>query len=162
MAYGQALSHIRHVFHPVPYLELRQSLPSRISSVSPFIDQLMLFIARFRNADGSELEIETAVREALANAVVHGNKEDAGKRVYVVCRCTTDGEISIRVEDEGQGFDTDNIADPTTPENRRLPFGRGIYLMKTSMDEIAFEEGGAVVYLRKASNAKPRTGKKTP
>jgi hypothetical protein len=53
------------------------------------------------------------------------------------------------------------LGDPITPENRRLPYGRGIYLMKTSMDESAFEEGGAVVYMRKASNATPGTGKKT-
>jgi hypothetical protein len=53
------------------------------------------------------------------------------------------------------------LGDPTTPENRRLPYGRGIYLMKTSIDESAFEEGGAVVYMGKASNATPGTGKKT-
>jgi serine/threonine-protein kinase RsbW len=101
------------------------------------------------------------MREALANAIVHGNKEDLRKRVYVVCRRTTDGEVSIRVEDEGQGFDIDEVGDPTTSENRRLPYGRGIYPMKTSMDEIAFEEGGAVVYTRKASQATPGVGKKT-
>jgi serine/threonine-protein kinase RsbW len=161
MAHGQALSHTRQVFHGVPFVELRQSLPSQISIISPFVDQLMHFITRFRNADGSELEIETAMREALANAIVHGNKEDLRKHVYVVCRCTTDGEVSIRVEDEGQGFDIDKVGDPTTPENRRLRYGRGIYLMKTSMDEIAFEEGGAVVYMRKASNATPGAGKRT-
>src|SRR5919108_6553501 len=105
MAYGQALSHTPQVFRSVPFIELRQSLPSQTSIISPFVDQLMNFITRFRNADGSELEIETAMREALANAIVHGNKEDLRKRVSVVCRCTTDGEVSIRVEDEGQGFD---------------------------------------------------------
>ena len=161
MAYGQALSHTPQVFHSVPFIELRQSLPSQISIISPFVDQLMRFIAKFRNVDGSELEIETAMREALANAIVHGNKEDARKRVYVVCRCATDGEVSIRVEDEGRGFDLGEVGDPTTLENRRLQYGRGIYLMKRSMDEIAFEEGGAVVYMRKASNATPGAGKKT-
>ena len=149
MAHGQALSHAPRVFRRVPFLELRQSLPSRISIVSPFVDQLMRFIGRFRNADGGELEIETAVREALTNAILHGNKDDARKRVYVVCRCTTDGEVSIRVEDEGHGFDTDKVADPTTPENRCLPYGRGIHLMRMSMDEIGFEQSGTVVYMRK-------------
>ena len=161
MAYGQALSHMPQVFHSVPFIELRESVPSRISVLSPFVDQLMHFIARFRAIDGSELEIETAIREALANAIVHGNKEDARKRVYVVCRCTRDGEVSIRVGDEGPGFDIDKVADPTTPENRHLPYGRGIYLMKASMDEIAFEQGGAVVYMRKASNATSGAAKKT-
>lgn len=162
MAYGQVLSHTPKVVHSVPFIELRQSLPSRISIISPFVDQLMRFVARFRKVDSSELEIETAIREALANAIVHGNNQDTRKRVHVVCRCTVDGEVSVRVEDEGQGFDVDRVADPTAPENRCLPYGRGIYLMKRSMDEIAFEQGGAVVYMRKASNATPGPGKKTP
>lgn len=161
MVYAQSLSHTSQVFRSVPFIELRQCLPSRTSIISPFVDQLMRFIANFRDVDSSELEIETALREALANAIVHGNKEDARKRVYVVCRCTIDGEVSIRVEDEGGGFAVDEVGDPTTPENRHLPHGRGVYLMKRSMDEIAFGQGGAVVYMRKASNATPGTGKKT-
>ncbi|MGA8271716.1 MAG: ATP-binding protein [Candidatus Sulfotelmatobacter sp.] len=157
MAYGQALSHTPQVFRTVPFIELRQSLPSRISIISPFVDQLMRFIARFRNADGSEREIEMAMREALANAIIHGNKKDARKRVYVVCRCTSGGEVSIRIEDEGQGFDVDNVPDPTTRENRLLTHGRGIYLMKTLTDEVCFEQGGAAVCMRKAPNKRPQS-----
>jgi len=56
---------------------------------------------------------------------------------------------SIRVEDGGHGFDTHKVADPTTPENRCLPYGRGIHLMRMSMDEIGFEQSGTVVYMRK-------------
>jgi serine/threonine-protein kinase RsbW len=70
-----------------------------------------------------------APHEALANAIVHGNHEDSRKCVYVACRCSTDGEVSITVRDEGRGFDTNTLADPTTAENRRLTHGRGIYLM---------------------------------
>ena len=133
----------------VPSVELRQSLPSQVAIISRFVDQLMRFIARFRNGDGSELDIEIALREALANAIVHGNQESPRKRVYVTCRCTTDGEVSITVEDEGQGFDSKAVLDPTTPENRLLTYGRGIHLMKTLMDEVRFERGGAVVHIRK-------------
>jgi len=97
------------------------------------------------------LDTEIALREALANAIVHGNQEILHKRVYVTCRCTTDGEVSITVEDEGQGFDSEAVLDPTAPENRLLTYGRGIYLMKTLMDEVRFERGGAVVHMRKDS-----------
>lgn len=144
----------------VPFVELRQFLPSQIEIISPFVDQLMRFITRFRNADGSELDIDLALHEALANAIVHGNRRDARKLVFVVCRCTIDGEVSIRVQDQGQGFDVDTVADPTTTNNRLLAHGRGIYLMKTLMDEIWFEQGGAVVCMRKASSAKAEAGKK--
>jgi serine/threonine-protein kinase RsbW len=161
MAYAQALSSGAPAFRSVPFVELRQSLPSRISIISPFVDQLMGFIARFRNSDGSELDVGMALHEALANAIVHGNQQDPGKSVYVACRCTTDGEVSVTVEDEGQGFDADSVADPTAQENRLLTHGRGIYLMKTLLDEVRFECRGAVVYLRKASNARPAAEKKT-
>ena len=71
------------------FAELQQSFPSRVSAISPFVDQLMQFlrplIHRFRNEDQDELDIEIAVREAIANAVVHGNHEDPQKRVDVNC-----------------------------------------------------------------------------
>jgi serine/threonine-protein kinase RsbW len=95
-----------------------------------------------------------ALREALANAMVHGNHEDHRKLVHVACRCTKDGGVSITVQDEGQGFDNNSIPDPTTPENLLVKHGRGIWLMKTVMDEVRFEQGGALVYMRKKPNAR--------
>jgi serine/threonine-protein kinase RsbW len=159
MACAQAVSLTSPAFRSVPFVELRQSLPSQIAIISLFVDQLMYFITRFRTPDGSELNIEAALHEALANAIVHGNQQDPRKLVCVACRCTTDGEVSLTVQDEGQGFDTAAILDPTTPKNRLLPHGRGIYLMKTLMDDVCFEEGGAVVFMRKASNARPGAGR---
>ena len=68
------------------FVELRNSLPSHVDIVSPFVDQLMHFISRFRVADENNVEIELALREALVNAIVHGNHEDVQKCVYVKCR----------------------------------------------------------------------------
>ena len=133
----------------VSFVELRQSFPSQIHAISPFVDQVMSFITRSRNKGGSETDIEMALIEALENAVVHGNCEDPHKRVYVTCRCTPEGEVSITVQDEGQGFDTGTLPDPTASENRLRTFGRGIYLMKTLMDEVRFEQSGAVVSMRR-------------
>jgi serine/threonine-protein kinase RsbW len=155
MAYTDALSLVPRTFRSVPFVELRQSLPSHIAVISPFVDQLMRFIAKFRAVDGSEMDIDMALREALANAVIHCNQEDHSKRVSVECRCTTDGEVLITVQDEGQGFDSGIVSDPTVSENRLLTYGRGIYLMKTLMDEVCFEQGGAVVYMRKKPDADP-------
>jgi serine/threonine-protein kinase RsbW len=152
MVHNQSLSLLPRNAHSVPFIELRQSLSSRIAAISPFVNQLMRFILKFRSADGSEIEIETALREALANAVVHGNGENSYKRVYVDCRCYMDGEVSITVRDEGQGFNSEEVTNPTTPENLLCTHGRGIYLMKTLMDEVSFEDGGAVVRMRKNSN----------
>jgi serine/threonine-protein kinase RsbW len=160
MAHKQSFSLSPQTLRSVPFVELRQSLPSQVALISPFVDQLMRFIAKCRNDEDSQVDIEAALREGLANAIVHGNHEDPHKRVYVACRCTTDGEVSITVEDEGQGFDSNAVADPTTPENRLVKHGRGIYLMKSLMDEIRFERGGAVVYMRKKPNAGPAAERK--
>jgi serine/threonine-protein kinase RsbW len=140
-------------FKSVPFIELRNSLPSDVDIISPFVDQLMQFISRYREVDGNNFEIEVALREALVNAIVHGNQEDPHKRVYVKCRCTTDGKVSITVEDEGNGFEHDAVPDPTSHGNRLRTNGRGIYLIRTVMDEVVFEQGGSVVHMRKRANA---------
>jgi serine/threonine-protein kinase RsbW len=153
MVHTQSLSLLPRNAHSVPFVELRQSLPNRVAAISLFVEQLMRFILKFRSADGSETDIEMALHEALVNAVMHGNGENSCKRVYVTCRCYMDGEVSITVRDQGKGFDSGSLLNPTFRENLLLTHGRGIYLMKTLMDEVSFEEGGAVVMMRKNSNA---------
>lgn len=136
-------------------MELQQSIPSQISAIAPFIEQLMRFIRNLRKADGSEADIELALQEALANAVIHGNREDAQKHVTVICRCSIYGEVSITIRDEGPGFSSGAVPDPTDSENRLSTHGRGVYLMQSLMDEVWFDEGGAVVHLRKNANGGP-------
>ncbi len=142
---------------PTPMVELRQSIESRVSEITPFVDRLMRFVAPlfryFRQDDEEEFGIEIAVREALANAVIHGNGQDPGKRVHVVCSCTLEGDLLLTVGDEGTGFDVSAIADPTAPENLLLDHGRGIRLMQGFMDEVRFVDGGAVVHLFKRLRA---------
>ena len=79
------------------------------------------------------------------------------KRVRVMCRCNSDGEVRITVRDEGQGFQGDTVPDPTSPENRLSTHGRGIYLMRMLMDEVSFVKGGSVVRMRKKSKADSAT-----
>jgi serine/threonine-protein kinase RsbW len=133
-----------------PCIELEHSLRSEVAAISPFVDKLMRLIRKSGCADEAESDVEIALREALANAIIHGNHEDPGKHVHVHCRCEP-REISIAVKDEGRGFDADAIADPTAPENHGSIHGRGIYLMKALMDEVRFEEGGVVVHMRKST-----------
>jgi len=95
-----------------------------------------------------ESDVEIALREALVNAIIHGNHESPRKHVHVRFRCNPD-EVSIAVKDEGRGFDINEMPDPTASENIGSVHGRGIYLMKAFMDEVRFEEGGVVVHMRK-------------
>jgi serine/threonine-protein kinase RsbW len=136
-----------------PFVELRQSLPSRAAAISAFVDQLMRFIRFFMGtgspAKEAEEEIEIAVSEALANAVIHGNHENQKKQVHIACRCRMDGEVLISVRDEGEGFDSRVVPDPTEAQRLLLTHGRGLHLMKALMDEVSFEENGTVVRMRK-------------
>ena len=136
-----------------PFVELHQALTSRAAAISPFLDQLMRFIRLFMGKFGAtkkdEDEIDIALGEALANAVIHGNHENPEKQVHVTCRCSMDGEVVIALRDEGEGFDSDAVPDPTAPQRRLLSHGRGLHLMRALMDEVSFEENGTVVRMRK-------------
>jgi serine/threonine-protein kinase RsbW len=88
--------------------------------------------------DGDELYwVATALREALANAVRHGNRLEPERKVHL--EYSVDGcEVLIRVEDEGDGFDVSSIPDPTSPENLLRPSGRGIFYMQQFMTRVEF------------------------
>jgi serine/threonine-protein kinase RsbW len=137
--------------HGGPCIQMELSLPSEVAAISLFVDKLMLLIKKCRCAPGHETDIEIALREALDNAVIHGNHEDPRKHVYVSCRCEAEEEVSIVVKDEGQGFDSNAVPDPTAPGAIESSHGRGIYLMKALMDDVRFEHGGTAVYMRKKS-----------
>ena len=139
-----------------PCIQMELALPSEVPAISPFVDKLMLLIKKCRCAPGNGTDIEIALREALENAVIHGNHEDPRKHVYVRCRCEADEVVSIIVKDEGQGFDSNALPDPTGPGAIESTHGRGVYMMKAFMDEVRFEQGGAVVHMRKKSgNTQP-------
>ncbi len=95
--------------------------------------------------------VDIAVREAVANAIKHGNSQDPGKQVLVDLVLEGD-ELVIRVQDEGEGFDPGQVENPLAPENLLRPNGRGIFYMKSFMDDIHYglgPRGGTVVTLRK-------------
>jgi len=100
------------------------------------------------------------LREALVNAIVHGNQQDPHKRVHVKCRRTADGEVSITVEDEGHGFENHTVPDRSSSDHRLWIRGCGIYLITALMDEVDFERGGSVVHMRKRATASSDTTRK--
>ena len=140
-------------------VELRTTLPSRVDVISPFVDQVMCFISSVA-ANDNNFEIELALREALVNDIVHGNEEAPHRQTYVNCRCSPDGEVSITIEDEGRGFEYDAVPDPTSSDNQLRTHGRGVYLMRTLMDEVHFKQGGSVVHMRKRANTGSDTTRK--
>ena len=102
--------------------------------------------------DGDDLYwVVTALREALANAVKHGNRSQPDRKVSIDYT-VDDSAVTIRVEDEGAGFDPAVIPDPTDPENLLRPNGRGIFYMQQFMSHVEFgraPNGGTAVTMVK-------------
>lgn len=109
-------------------------------------------VCRLRSVpEDAEHWIGMALREAVANAIKHGNRLDEGKRVLVSFGGEGD-DLEIVVGDEGSGFEPGRVVDPLAPENQLKTSGRGIFYMKSFMDDVSFtrgETGGTVLRLRK-------------
>ncbi len=92
--------------------------------------------------------IKLALEEALVNAIKHGNQMDPDKRVIVNYQVTTN-RFDIRITDEGNGFNPDDVPDPTAPENLERPCGRGLLLIRGFMTEVVYHGRGNSVSMSK-------------
>lgn len=119
------------------------SLTENIRIIESFIDNAK---DQFSLDEGIYGNIMIAVTEAVNNAIRHGNLMDRSKNVSLTLSMRQN-LIMFSVQDEGSGFDHENLPDPTAPENLQKPGGRGIFLMKHLSDEVKFREGGRVVEL---------------
>ncbi len=102
--------------------------------------------------------VGVAIRESVINAIKHGNRNDASKRVFVEFETAKAEapELSIRVSDQGEGFDPDQLADPLAPENLLKSSGRGIFLIRNFMDDVQLQrapEGGMEIRMVKRVQA---------
>src|SRR5258705_13297455 len=130
-------------------LEIDSWMPSKIQAISPLVDRLMRLIEGSQCVPGEEFDVELALREALQNAVVHGNQENPERKVRIRCRCRPGNEISIVVTDQGKGFDFETTVRNGVTSDPDSEQGRGLQLMKPWMHDAHFERGGSEVHLRK-------------
>jgi serine/threonine-protein kinase RsbW len=132
-------------------LEPRLNLEVRgdVEAISPAVEQVLGLIGRMGCAAGKEFEVETAVREALANAIRHGCQRDPDKKVQVCVACDDARGMLIIVRDPGPGFDPSGIPSPVQGENLFSQGGRGILLINELMDDVSFEKGGTEIRMRK-------------
>ncbi len=115
------------------------TLDSSLESVNR-LEQTAEDMARKAGVDEDEIfRISMAVREAAVNAVLHGNSYDPEKRVTASFEATGD-DLIIRISDQGKGLDPDTLPDPLAPENLLRGSGRGIFLIRSFMDEVKFRQ----------------------
>jgi serine/threonine-protein kinase RsbW len=119
---------------------VNHSLASTIENIDVAESAVVEVASRAGFADDALGRIALAVREIVANAVAHGNRYDARKKVYVKVSRTAE-RLEITIADQGDGFDLDSVKDPRSPEALFWPSGRGIYLARTFMDEL-YVRGG--------------------
>lgn len=119
------------------------SLSENIRIIESFIDNAK---EKYSLNDDIYGNIMIAVTESVNNAILHGNKGDKSKSVDLQLKLE-ENTIRFTVEDEGEGFQYDELPDPTAPENIENPGGRGIFLMKHLCDEVTFKDEGRVVEL---------------
>ena len=111
------------------------SLPSRIDTVATAAAAVAEFLTRSGISEDVAFGIDMAVREAVTNAVLHGNQQDENKTVDVTLKSSPEA-VEISVHDQGAGFNPEEIPDPTAEENILKASGRGIFFMRSFMDEV--------------------------
>ena len=130
-------------------LKLSVTLAADRNAVDPVVRSVMNVVREMKCAPGREDDIELALTEALANAVVHGAKCDPSKIIECDVACDMQHGMLIVVRDPGLGFDPAKIADPCYGENLYANHGRGIYLINQLMDEVQFHKNGTEIHMLK-------------
>ena len=130
-------------------LKLSVTLAADRNAVDPVVRSVMNVVREMKCAPGREDDIELALTEALANAVVHGAKSDPSKIIECDVACDMQHGMLIVVRDPGLGFDPAKIADPCYGENIYSSHGRGIYLINQLMDEVQFHKNGTEIHMLK-------------
>jgi serine/threonine-protein kinase RsbW len=135
---------------------LERFLDSTLDSVDQAEELASAAASRAGFDEDDLMKIGMAVREAMVNAVAHGNRYNANKKVRFSLSQSA-GRFTIVIADEGEGFDFENLPDPLAPENLLRTSGRGIFLVRSFMDEVQLrhlDSGGTEVTLVKKAESK--------
>ena len=133
-------------------LQIEIAMRSQLGEIADVIERLRSDPEVLARICGREPAFLIAMREALANAVTHGNRHDGFKKVYVQYTCEPDNSLSILIRDEGDGFDP---TEALIPKDIGQDTSRGIYLMTSCMDEVQFRRNGREVYMRMTQHQDP-------
>jgi serine/threonine-protein kinase RsbW len=123
-------------------------LPGDPAAITPVVESVLTMAKQMKCAEGKEYEVETALREALANAIRHGCCQDPSREIQCAVACDQSRGMLIVVRDPGPGFDPSSIPSPIAGQNVFSHHGRGIYLINQLMDEVTFAHGGTEIRMR--------------
>jgi serine/threonine-protein kinase RsbW len=129
-------------------LKMKKTLEGRIEAIPPFVEEIMRVVESMGCAAGREREVEIALLEALANAVLHGCKNDPKKKVECCVACDEARGLLMVIRDPGQGFDPAALPSPIVGQNLFSTHGRGVFLINQLMDEVHYEKGGTEIHMK--------------
>jgi serine/threonine-protein kinase RsbW len=130
-------------------LRLDTVIDGHPGAVAPAVESVMQIVRAMGCAEGKEHDIEIALQEALANAVLHGCKSDPNKKVEFCVACDESRGMLIVIRDPGDGFDPASIPSPVVGQNLFSTHGRGIFIINQMMDEVEFARGGTEIRMVK-------------
>jgi len=130
-------------------LRLDITFAAEVSAIGPLVARILRLAKETNCASGKEFEIESALYEALTNAVIHGCKGDRNKSVQVTASCDQSKGILLVVRDPGEGFDIESIPSPIEGERVFSSHGRGIFLINQLMDRVCYQRGGTEIRMLK-------------
>ena len=122
-------------------MHISRKIPSRLQAIPGFLAGIIEEIRKLNIPDPELFKVKLALGEALVNAVKHGNKLNEKLSVYFELEAGT-GRIIFKVRDEGIGFTPGNLPDPTKEENLDKTGGRGVFLIRSLMDEVEYSDYG--------------------
>jgi serine/threonine-protein kinase RsbW len=131
-------------------------IPSRVEYLDGILNHLSERLVKMRVIEPDSIDVIVALDEAIVNAIKHGNGYDPAKQVRIVAEITR-GAARFEVTDEGEGFRMQDVPDPCAPENLLRTSGRGILLIRATMDEVAYNDrGNSLRMVKRAAAADAR------
>lgn len=126
----------------------KHTLPSDTKVVHEIQAEIEQSLKKHKFSEHDVFGVRLALEEALVNAIKHGNQLDAGKMITVAYQITNE-RFDIYIEDEGAGFNLEDVPDPMAPENLERDCGRGLLLMRHYMTEVTYNGKGNAVSMHK-------------
>ncbi|HVP42157.1 MAG TPA: ATP-binding protein [Terriglobales bacterium] len=130
-------------------VKMDMTIPADVNRLGGVIEGFMAIVTAMQCACGHEMDVELAMREALANAIVHGAGNDPRRTIECCVACDDVHGMLVVVRDPGEGFDPQTLPNPVVGENVFSEHGRGVFLINQLMDRVEYKRGGTEIHMRK-------------
>src|SRR5437763_12427806 len=133
-------------------VKIKLNLSANLNQRSDVVDGVLVMLKAMDCGCGKECQLAVSLREALANAIIHGCGKDSSKHVQCTVACDEGRGLLIVIRDPGEGFDPAKVNSPLVGQNIYSDHGRGVYLINQLVDEVKYEKGGTEIHMHLQSD----------